>query len=92
MDYDEIIPVLTKAIQEQQAQIEALRTMSEPRPSGSLDTPPNDEAPVTVVPSTIIRQSVGPSNAALVYVGTAVLVFALVVAWRAPRGRARLGR
>jgi hypothetical protein len=87
LDYIGIIPVLTKAIQEQQAQIEALRDGSEPRPSGALDTATNvdAEAPPSVQ---IIRQSVGPSNAAI-YVGAgSVFVFALglfAVAWRRPR-------
>jgi hypothetical protein len=96
LNYFGLIPVLTRAIQEQQAQIEALKASPEPRPSGALDTAPMVEAPVTVAPvATIIRQSVGPSSAAI-YVGSAaVALFALglfALAWRVPRSRSPLGR
>jgi hypothetical protein len=75
LDYIGIIPVLTRAIQEQQAQIEELRTFPEPHPSGAPEAAPNADSPAPQV--TFVRQSVGPSNAAI-YVGSgAVALFAL---------------
>jgi hypothetical protein len=76
LDYIGIIPVLTRAIQEQQAQIETLRTSPEPSPSGALDTAPKAGAPVALQ-VTAVRQSAGPSNAAIYTGAGAVVLFAL---------------
>jgi hypothetical protein len=94
MRYIELIPVLIKAIQEQQAQIEALRTSSEPRPPRALETAPIVDSSAWS-PVEVLRQPVRPSNAAIYAASVAVLVFGLgqfAVAWRVPRSRAPLGR
>jgi hypothetical protein len=91
MRYLELIPVLIKAIQEQQAQIEALRTGSEPRPSGALNTAPKADSPSPAPPQVaIVRQSVGPSNAVLLSAGTAVAMGMFAVAGALVRRRPRI--
>ena len=79
MSYTDLIPVLIKAIQEQQAQIVTLRTFSEPRPSGALDaaTIVNSPASPASEATTIIRQTVGPSNVVLTALAGAIALFAL---------------
>jgi hypothetical protein len=75
MEYIGLIPVLTKAIQEQQAQIEALSAAAQlPVASGQAAATATEPLAPTV---TLIRPAVGPSNSVLLFVGTAVLVFGI---------------
>ncbi len=95
VEYTGLIPVLTRAIQEQQAQIEAqgakiqaLTNSADPSSApGSIAaaTADSEPAPANAPTPTISRETTGPSSLALWAITGAILVFAAAVFSRRPR-------
>jgi hypothetical protein len=77
INYPELIPVLIKAIQEQDAKIEALALTTNASPDRAGEGSTVGAAQGHASTPAVIRQDAGPSNAALFTVAGAVTLFAL---------------